>query len=357
MAARFDLNQLKAQINKSLGDASVVVKASCGLVTLLYLLTFSGPVWPALAVCPGYLIPPKLRIWTLITGGFLEYRFWNVGIDIAVLVLCGKFIEPLWGALEFLKFVLILNVGTSLLISVVCLALYMATFNLHIWFFQFSGMTGIISGMLVAFMQINPDQELQVSSVGVKIKQVPSLLVLLYLVLVLVGLLPMVQLGMVLSGLFIGWVYLRFYQPRARGVKGDLSEGFAFDNFFPKMVQGPISTLSTIVFNIMIKVGICSKPVRTYDVGAPSAITISLPGMDPADAERRRQKALKALNERLQKLEQSQSNWPTMEDQGEHDESSPSSPGPDGDVPTVVVDKGVQDITTTPKPPPNVTIT
>ena len=32
----------------------------------------------------------------------------------------------------------------------------------------------------------------------------------------------------------------------------------------------------------------CHKPIRTYDVGAPSAITISLPGMDPVDAERRR---------------------------------------------------------------------
>lgn len=38
----------------------------------------------------------------------------------------------------------------------------------------------------------------------------------------------------------------------------------------------------------MVKIGACAKPVRTYDVGAPSAITISLPGMDPADAERRR---------------------------------------------------------------------
>ena len=47
-------------------------------------------------------------------------------------------------------------------------------------------------------------------------------------------------------------------------------------------------TISTIVFNTLIRLKVCQKPVRTYDVGAPSAITISLPGMDPADAERRR---------------------------------------------------------------------
>ncbi|NXA25525.1 TM115 protein, partial [Ibidorhyncha struthersii] len=49
---------------------------------------------------------------------------------------------------------------------------------------------------------------------------------------------------------------------------------------------------------------------------APSSITISLPGTDPQDAERRRQLALKALNERLQRVED-QSAWPSMEDDEE----------------------------------------
>ena len=52
--------------------------------------------------------------------------------------------------------------------------------------------------------------------------------------------------------------------------------------------RAPVSVVSNWVFNWLIKFNICSKPIRTYDVGAPSAITISLPGMDPADAERRR---------------------------------------------------------------------
>lgn len=38
----------------------------------------------------------------------------------------------------------------------------------------------------------------------------------------------------------------------------------------------------------MVRAGLCKNPVRTYDVGGPSSITISLPGSDPADAERRR---------------------------------------------------------------------
>ena len=49
-----------------------------------------------------------------------------------------------------------------------------------------------------------------------------------------------------------------------------------------------MKALSTVIFNTLVRLKVCHKPVRTYDVGAPSAITISLPGMDPADAERRR---------------------------------------------------------------------
>ncbi|KAK3732842.1 hypothetical protein QZH41_012358, partial [Actinostola sp. cb2023] len=282
------------------------------------------------------LIPPNFRIWSLVTGGFLEYRIWNVAIDISVLVLCGKVIEPLWGALEFLKFVLILNVGTSLFTSALCLVVYMATFKTHIWFLQFAGMTGIISGMLVAFKQINPDQDLYKGMVNLRIKQIPSLAILLYTILCLVGILPIIQLPQMLSGIIIAWLYLRFYQPRARGSRGDLSEDFSCASFFPEQLQVPIRTLSNLIFNFMIKIGACSKPVRTYDVGAPSAITISLPGMDPADAERRRQRALKALNERLQKLDQAQSSWPSMDDQAEKEDPSDIAME---EVPTVVVDQ------------------
>ena len=60
--------------------------------------------------------------------------------------------------------------------------------------------------------------------------------------------------------------------------------------------RSPVNAVSTIVFNLLVRFNVCHKPVRTYDVGAPSAITISLPGMDPADAERRRLESLENNN-------------------------------------------------------------
>ena len=43
----------QGQINKALGDASVVVKFSCVTVCLLYGLSFLPPVYSLLAVTPG----------------------------------------------------------------------------------------------------------------------------------------------------------------------------------------------------------------------------------------------------------------------------------------------------------------
>jgi len=65
---------------------------------------------------------------------------------------------------------------------------------------------------------------------------------------------------------------------------------------------------SNVFYNILVNLRICRKPVRKYDFGAPTAITISLAGSDSHDAERRRQIALKALSERLSKTESSP--WP-----------------------------------------------
>ena len=58
-----------------------------------------------------------------------------------------------------------------------------------------------------------------------------------------------------------------------------------------------------------------------------SGITISLPGAESQDAERRRQIALRALSERLSKTEQSTSQWPSL-DEPETDKTG-DSPVPD----------------------------
>jgi len=50
-----------------------------------------------------------------------------------------------------------------------------------------------------------------------------------------------------------------------------------------------VSVASGSVFQLLVMTSICPEAIRTYDVGASSsAITITLPGTLPADAQRRK---------------------------------------------------------------------
>lgn len=106
-----------------------------------------------------------------------------------------------------------------------------------------------------------------------------------------------------------------------------MADHFAFATFFPEILQPVVGLLANLVHGLLVKVKVCQKTVKRYDVGAPSSITISLPGTDPQDAERRRQLALKALNERLKRVED-QSVWPSMDDDEEEAGVKVDSPLP-----------------------------
>ena len=80
----------------------------------------------------------------------------------------------------------------------------------------------------------------------------------------------------------------------------------------------------------VVRLRVCKRPIRRYDVsggglagsggvhgGSGGSISISLPGVENHDTERRRQIALKALSDRLSKAEAqssatSQQSWPSL---------------------------------------------
>ena len=62
-------------------------------------------------------------------------------------------------------------------------------------------------------------------------------MVICSLLLCIIKLLPLINVILTISGVLVGWVYLRFYQPKGKGAKGDLRDGFAFATFFPEPLQ------------------------------------------------------------------------------------------------------------------------
>jgi hypothetical protein len=63
---------------------------------------------------------------------------------------------------------------------------------------------------------------------------------------------------------------------------------FLVFSFFPDSIQPFIGVISNTIFSFLVKIKACKKPQRKYDVSSPTTITVSLPGTDPQDAERRR---------------------------------------------------------------------
>lgn len=141
---------LRQQFAALLGNTSTSVKFICIVVLFSYCLSFSTEAVRVLSVTPGYLLPPAFWIWTAFTFCFLEIHFWEVCVDIVTVGLCGKLIEPLWGAMEMMTFFAIVNFGVAVLSTLFYLFLYMCTsdpsllFNIHI-----HGLTGYIAGIPV----------------------------------------------------------------------------------------------------------------------------------------------------------------------------------------------------------------
>jgi len=273
---------------------------------------------------------------------FLEIHFWEVLVDIFTVVLVGKLIEPLWGALEMMTFFFIVNIGVAVLSAFFYYILYMATFNTELLFeVHIHGLSGYLAGVSVAVKQIMPDHVLFRTSLGkFTNRNIPLSVFSLTFIMWAIGMVEGSYCTMFGTGLVVSWIYLRFYQVHSNGSKGDFADSFAFSTLFPNVIQPPIAMLGNTVFTILVKFKVCRKPVRRYDVGAPTGITISLPGAESQDAERRRQIALRALSERLSKSDQGQSQWPSME------ESEKPSPSPT----EVSVDSG--SIPATPSPSP-----
>jgi len=294
------------QLGALLGNTSSSVKFVCGVVSSLYFLSFSDRAVNLLSVTPGALMPPTFAVWTIFTYCFLEIHFWEVCVDLITLGLCGKLIEPLWGAMEMVTFFAVVNVGVAVLSTSFYIALYVWTSNVDLLFQnRIHGLAGFIAGLSVAVKQIMPDHVLFKTPIGkITNRNIPLCIVLLSLVLYFSGLLEGTNPTMFTTGILVSWIYLRFYQPHSNGTKGDMADNFTFSSFFPNVLQPPISVVCNTIHSGLVKVGICRKTVRKFDMAAsPTGVTVTLPGNDPQDMERRRQIALKALYERMNKGE------------------------------------------------------
>ncbi|CAK8687769.1 unnamed protein product [Clavelina lepadiformis] len=315
-------------------ETSITAKLGCVVLSLFYTLSFLFNPLKPLGITPGNLIPPNFWIWTIFTHQFIETNFILLIVSCTILIISSRILEPVWGMIGFLVFFGITTVLSGLLAGAFYLVFYMLTFNIKYLFdVSIYGLAGYLAGFLVAVKQCRGDQML-VGSIGLYSKHLPLLYVGVSALLKLIGVLSGGYLSLVVTGTLVSWVYLRFYQSHNRG-RGDGAESFSFKTFFPPPLDRAVGVVSDTTYNILLKLKICHKTSYRYDVGAPSKITITLSGVDALDAERRRNKAIKALDERLQKSQSTDGDsteWPDLA--GEEQKKAPNPRSVDDTVST-----------------------
>lgn len=271
----------------------------------------------------------KFFLWNVTTAGFFEPNLLAALVSIPLFALLGRWIEPVWGGKELAVAAVVVNTAAGTATFVAMFILYVATRSQrHMYgliplfaaprckptpanlltvflsivsrFLSFApvgGLSALIAALIVAAKQVFPDQQIGFSGATVASKHLP---LIAFAVLSIASAARLVSVGefvFMSSGFAFGWLYLRFFQKREQG-RGDPSESFAFQTFFPEPVASVVGVVSAVVFAIFkpILAGVQDGSGKAVSGNAPS---LQQSSADPVDAERRRQRALRALDERM----------------------------------------------------------
>lgn len=223
----------------------------------------------------------------------------------------GRYLEPLWGKQELLRFVLMVNAAAGLATFLAVTLLYLATKSEALLVTPFCSFSGAVVGFAVALKQLIPETELRVAGVvPLRAKFFPLLITCTTVGLALVGL-PIYTVPHTLFGLLLSWAYLRLVQ-RKGDLVGDAAESFAFVTLFPEPLQPVLAPFFSLLALLCTPLLACCGVGRPTGRAEPNSnVNVSggggggagpvLPVHDP-DAERRRQRALQALDARMAEL-------------------------------------------------------
>lgn len=292
------------------------------------------------------LVPSKSLYypWTIITSTFVEQNVLNFLINTTAFYLSGRYLERAWSSKEL---ALVAAVGATIpnLLVIPTYVIWGAIMrNTTRADTPITGAITLQAAFLVAFKQLVPEHTVSLYKgvVKIRVKHFPAIFLLLNTV---SGVLFGTDTALLLAwyGLVTTWVYLRFirYQPdlglSADGVRlrGDASETFAFATFFPDIMQPPIAAICDQIYiffcNIRLIRPFSDEAIASSNEYSAGRRDLSLPTSNVyaagsrtvnkrEEAERRRALALKALDERLNRVSDQTIAVPTVsETQSEPD--------------------------------------
>ncbi|KAI5800019.1 eukaryotic integral membrane protein-domain-containing protein [Geopyxis carbonaria] len=286
----------------------------------------SEPPESQLFTVPYLTVVPALSIvfpWTFVIATFVEQNIFTLTITLVTLFYGGKYLERAWGSMEFGKFLLVTSLVPNFATFVIYVAWFAITGNYIKSFTTICGANALQAGFLVAFKQLVPEYTVTIFKgiVKIRVKHFPAIFLLMN---TLSGPIFGTDVSAILAwlGFLSSWTYLRFYKrsfpdlgsDQAPSLKGDASETFAIAYFFPDPLNRPVAIFSNAVYNILLTLKICT-PFSAAEVTTSNSqaqlrdqstlFGTTAPGNSGravsarAEAERRRELALKALDQRL----------------------------------------------------------
>ena len=223
-------NIFQSHVILSVISSSHVVKGTSAVLLLFYFLSFSDSAFDHLCVVPGYVLPPNFWVWTLVTHNFLQRHIVLVLVDICVVILSGKLLEPLWGPLQIGIFFAVTTASSALLTALIYMVMYYISGNtVYLFETHIHGLGAYIGGFCVAVKQLMPDEVLLKLPFGkLRNKHIPLICLVIAILLSVAGILNGPYAMHFGFGILFSWIYLRFYQKHSNGNKGDMAEDFSF---------------------------------------------------------------------------------------------------------------------------------
>ncbi|CEG44916.1 Predicted membrane protein [Plasmopara halstedii] len=260
-----------------------------------------------LALSVADVILLHIRPWVYVTAGFYHPYLVQLVFVLPLAFGLAKRVEPDLGAVNLMRLLLFANTATAVVTFVSLFVLYIIFRNPSYLEMSFSGFTGGITALLVAYMKPYPFATAP-SFPGISLRFYPLVVCLSFCFCTMVGLAfaanPSVRSMLTSAGPFscmggyFGWYYLRFLNKNRDRTIGDVSDEFALVVLFPDFCAPLIGPVAGFCFSVAKLCGFFKKRAMQKPKMLPILTEIK---NDPI-AERRKARAMKALDEKLAKL-------------------------------------------------------
>lgn len=239
---------------------------------------------PLLTFIPGKS-SVMARLWVLVTCSFIEESFVWLFINSMIIFYLGKYLENMWGARDFTRFLI-----ANIIIGNVAIYVYFKVYGM-LWEYPqvppvVESPMAIIMGLFVALKQrlLNHYFLFFKGNLRIKVNYLPFCLLIMTFFLLLISEEARITFDLALNGVIITWVYLRFFKqgtneiqsyllPYSRNrkrsnksnhqtindslyienssIKGDRSDQFALYSFFPPPLSFFVKIVSNSIFNLL----------------------------------------------------------------------------------------------------------